>query len=561
MKRHVGALVLCFPLGGVACGAESTAMGTQSPNAGTSHPAPGAPAVFVDGQIGSDSCTNYDPAGRACGGGSARAFRRFASVVGLRPGDVVAVRGGDYAETLKVASGSAGAPVTYQRYGTEVPRIRGEELDPAIELSNASYVVIDGLTVEDVVGWLRAEKTQHAIVRNSTFRRALASGSRAGLKFIRASDNKVLDNVLEDGNDDVLFIESDRNLVSGNTITDGHHALWTILCGSHNVIRANTLRNQHQKIGQVSDCEGEPSDTPVRTNATKRNLVEDNVFGLVPTAGRASVFSGIQYAAQKGIVRRNRFHDIAGSGLQMTIYDAEARFNTDNRIYHNVFFGTQFAGIEIQAGIEFSGNVFKNNILAGSVFVAQDTRWPWYTDDLAGRSVQIITARRDGYMFDSNDIVGTEPGQPYVIAYGQRDEGGPNSHDLAWWQEHQPKLFLRNLGVDPGFVNAAGRDFHLMPTSPMVDAGAFLTVARSAGSGTSLVVEDASYFYDGFGIEGERGDLIQLAGQTETARIVRLDDSSNTLTLDKALTWTTGQGVSLAYSGRGPDIGAFELSP
>ncbi len=28
-----------------------------------------------------------------------------------------------------------------------------------------------------------------------------------------------------------------------------------------------------------------------------------------------------------------------------------------------------------------------------------------------------------------------------------------------------------NLGVDPGFVDAAGGDFHLQPTSPCVDVG------------------------------------------------------------------------------------------
>jgi hypothetical protein len=73
-----------------------------------------------------------------------------------------------------------------------------------------------------------------------------------------------------------------------------------------------------------------------------------------------------------------------------------------------------------------------------------------------------------------------------------------------------------------------------------------------------MQVDNAGYFYDGFDIPGEVGDLIQLSGQTQTARIVEIDYATNTLTLDRALTWMAGQGVSLAYSGNAPDIGASE---
>ena len=69
-------------------------------------------------------------------------------------------------------------------------------------------------------------------------------------------------------------------------------------------------------------------------------------------------------------------------------------------------------------------------------------------------------------------------------------------------------------------------------------------------------MKDAGYFFDGYGIV--EGDTIQLAGQTATARIVSIN--SNTLVVDKALTWSAGQGVSLAYQGSTPDIGAYEYA-
>ena len=44
----------------------------------------------------------------------------------------------------------------------------------------------------------------------------------------------------------------------------------------------------------------------------------------------------------------------------------------------------------------------------------------------------------------------------------------------------------------------------------MIDLGGFLTTTTSAGSGTQIPVQDVKYFFDGFTIAGEVGDLIQL---------------------------------------------------
>lgn len=111
-------------------------------------------------------------------------------------------------------------------------------------------------------------------------------------------------------------------------------------------------------------------------------------------------------------------------------------------------------------------------------------------------------------------------------------------------------------GVDPKFVDLAKRDFRLQSSSPCIDAGTFITTATSAGSGTQLPVADARLFVDGFGIA--EGDAIQLKGQTQVAKITSINYGTNTLTLDRTLTWTQGQGVSVPYVGSAPDIGALE---
>jgi hypothetical protein len=291
-------------------------------------------------------------------------------------------------------------------------------------------------------------------------------------------------------------------------------------------------------------------------DATKHNLVEGNDFAYSASSGDSSPYSGIQYAGQQGIIRYNRFYETVGPALQMTLYSDEARYNTGNRVYHNVFYKTDFAGIEIpgSSSYAFSGNVFVNNI-----FVANDTRWSWYTADLAGKPVQLKTGRLDGFVFDGNCFYTTQADKLHLITHGNRDSGYDTSpQTVAWWQVNHPDVFSNCLEADPVFENADGHDFRLKPASTLINAGRFLTRTTAAGSGTSLPVEDAGFFYDGYQIPGESGDEIQIEGQTRTARVVSIDYNSNTLVLDTPLDWSDSQGVSLHYNGSAPDVGAYE---
>jgi hypothetical protein len=190
--------------------------------------------------------------------------------------------------------------------------------------------------------------------------------------------------------------------------------------------------------------------------------------------------------------------------------------------------------------------------------VANDTRWSWYTDELAGKPVQLMTGRLDGFVFESNNLFNLQAPELYLITYGSRTSSNPPQHAVSWWELNHPGLFKGNLESDPQFVDAANHDYHLRLESPMIDAGGFLTTTTGRGSGISMPVADAGYFYDGYGITDEKGDVIQLSGQTETARVIGIDYGNKRLILDKALSWSDKQGVALQYSGNGPDVGAFE---
>jgi hypothetical protein len=508
--------------------------------------------LYVDSQIASSACNDYSVASRQCGGGAERAFRTIAAAAAATsPGMTVHIRQGTYSEQLTPpTSGTAGQPITYRRFGSEIVTITGAQ---GLLFEGRSYIIVDGLRVSNVESWGQAYDSHHIVLRNSTFERATSGGTRGGFKFVRSHDNVVTASVFEDGNDNLMLIHADRNLIADNTLRLARHNLWGILCGSYNVIRGNDFDNTTQKLGQITDCAGSPSDAATSLNDTKRNLVEGNTFRRTGQASPSSPYAGIQYAAQNGIIRRNVFVGNTGPSIQMTWYSDEARYNTGNRIYHNVMYGGKHAGIDLDAsgGTEFSDNIVKNSILYKTVMTAYDS-------ELEGKPVQVLTSRTSGYLFDTNVILGTSPGQRYAITNGSRNSVSSTQRTLAEWQASSPQLFRGNVEVVPAFANESGGDFRPSASSPVIDAGGFLARATQAGSGNTLPLDDVIWLFDGFGIDGLAGDEVQLEGRSERARVTAINYSNRTVTLDRALSWTAGQGLALAFAGARPDMGAFE---
>ncbi len=535
------------------------------------------PAIVSGADAGGDCLGTYDPLTRSGGSGTGTAYNTLMEAsLAATPGDTIEIRGGVYegAQILRPQnSGSPGLPITYRNYNGEQVTIQNtnglsdltaDEVNAGqlgrqygIYVYGKSYLVIDGLRVTNVSGWARVVNCMHVTFKNCDFTYALSTGTTGSVRFLSSDYNQVLNSQFREGNDSLLLIHSDNNLIAGNTFVNGRHTLWCIRAGNFNVLRNNYFYNELQKIGEIYDAETDP---PIMYDATKYNVVEGNVFAKTASSGNASPFAGIQFAGQRCIIRKNVFYETIGPALDLTYYANEALYNYENRIYHNVFYRTDFAGICIASSATLHDNIFKNNILEKSVFVANDTRWPWYTDQLAGKPVQLMIGRIGGFLFAGNDLFNVQAGEDHLITHGTRFDGYLTPpHNVAWWQTNYPSIFAQNLELNPGFVDEANHDYHLTASSPMIDAGVDLTATSSAGTGTQMPVADVKYFYSGYGIEGEQGDLIKLdSGQT--ARIVGIDYAGNVITLDHQLSWSSGEGVSLHYNGAAPDIGAFEYA-
>lgn len=225
--------------------------------------------------------------------------------------------------------------------------------------------------------------------------------------------------------------------------------------------------------------------------------------------------------SRSNIVRLNCFYGCNESGVMMSCVANYPTSPAYNRVYNNTFYTNGFSTIsptEAKSGIGMAnwgnaspivGNAIKNNL-----FYRNPVSIATYSVNL---SDQIIAGN---------------------------------------WQQSGDPLFV-DITSPMDVNNSSIPNLQLRTNSPCIDKAVYLTTITSAsGSGKVVQVADATYFIDGWGII--EGDNIQLQGGAQQARIVAIDYSTQTLTLDTALTWTQGQGMSLPFKGAGPDIGAFE---
>lgn len=506
----------------------------------------------------------------------------------LTAGQLVLIKEGLYAEALTPSnSGQENAYLMFCAYPGDVVRLRDVWVEYGLITVEAKhYLVFDGLQLEDVRGFVRCLVSDHIVVRNSVFSHSTlhdgmptgeySASKKGGVYFWQCHDSIVQNNVILEGTDSLSFIYSDRNRLLDNHFEDAGHTLFAIKCGSDNVVRGNYFYNRWEKTGEIFDCEepttnwvgneGDLGDyriaTPI-TSQTRRNLVEDNHFAYVPAHVDRSPYEGIQYSGQEGIVRNNIFTDLVGPGISYRLYGHDEAVDVShNRFYHNVFAHNHHGGVTITDVAQgFADNVLFNNVFYDELFIRSDTRdfAVWYVE-LEGLDVHILLGQIDEMriggngFFDSNN-----QDQTYAIRHGNRDDGSDPAHtdfDLAAWQNAYPDNFFANLvGQVPEFVDLDAFDLHPRSNSPLINAGIFLTTTRDFGLGRQLPVMDTRFFFDGAGIQGEQGDLIQLQGSSQRVRVLSIDRGNDILNLDQEVTWSTGQGVSLAYDGTAPDIG------
>lgn len=467
-----------------------------------------AAQIFVDSNL-SSSCQTYSEGSRSCGSGSSEAYNSLSSgLSALSAGDELLIRSGSFGQLNVQRSGTQQNPITIRNYANETVTIStGGSV--GISVTSRSDVIIQGLVVNSVQGFGRIQDSTRIVLEGISFSNASSSGTTGSLKFVRSTFSKVINSQFSDGSDLLLLQDdSNNNVLLGNTFNSASHSLISIRCSSNNVIRANEFDNPQQKAIELYDCEG-TSDAPVRLDDAKRNLLEGNRFLGTAPSGQDYRYNAIQHGGQQTIVRHNIFANNLGGGSNYVYYSDESLYVYENRMYNNTFYENRCYGIIGQSGTasRFYDNQVINNLL-------------YRNTNCSGGSGQVNIANSSAVILTNNT----------------------------------------QASSDPGFVDAPNGDFSLVNNSNQIDAGVFVASAVSTGSGTTLVVDDASWFYDGYGISGEAGDIIRIEGRAETARIVAINYNTNTLTLNASLSWSTGDGVHTNFAGNAPDVGGIETA-
>lgn len=110
---------------------------------------------------------------------------------------------------------------------------------------------------------------------------------------------------------------------------------------------------------------------------------------------------------------------------------------------------------------------------------------------------------------------------------------------------------------DPKLYDPRNGSFNLTSDSPAIDAGDWLTRTNGGNTGTTITVDNANYFCDGYGLID--GDNIFI-GDDSNLEVTDVDYDAETITVNRSITWSDGDAVSLsAYNGSAPDIGAYEF--
>lgn len=334
-----------------------------------------------------------------------------------------------------------------------------------------------------------------------------------------------------------------QNFDAPDTTTDISN-LGTII--RNNIIRYNAENAIDLKGAAHVVIEGNVIYGTVGDNNGSNNGNDRNTLATIMRGSRAST--------RDVIIRRNIIYDNS-SGLKL--YDGFKLYNNtiaaNNRDYtgSNSDYSTksepQFWGLR-----QFGDRIaIQNNIIIGHNIV-----------EVVIRHASSGQSALNHNLYFNND-------GPFFAVQSSKNEWHKLSFDE--WKAHlQSADFIfgkdeESIVADPMFVNAPSSpigehskfDFRLQAESPAIDAGGPLTWVKGSGSGISITVDDAGYFFDGYGIT--EGDLIQI-GTNEQVRITAINYGRNIITVERVISWGDRMGVNLIFHGESADIGATEFT-
>jgi hypothetical protein len=484
--------------------------------------------------------TNYTV--KSGGGGNFATIQACATA--MAAGDTCTVYAGTYNENVTVTGGTAG---TYK-----ILTVNPGDTVYVYSFTINSHVKVNGFHIQNPSSpnsnscvSVAANSTDWYITNNNMYacsQFVSASSGNNSHGFIQgnsmsyASSTSAAPNVGR-----AMTINGDYNLLENNDIS--HVSDGPYLFGAHDVVRKNTFHDVNP-----TDCGSNSSNCHIdfmqadaavpATLPTTYLLIESNtVTNMVGANMHAlGILQAESCAGQcfNAIIRFHLASHIGGGGIVDDNSFSSSPGWSNVKAYNNSWIDVGNAN----NGAGNGTNGFTHNSTGGSEI-----------NDLFYYPFALVDY--NAYWTDGS-TVGT-------FAVG---------HNLAYCTASPCNLHGKNYGsgsftddpgnkvADPLFANYANNDFGLLPGSPALAAGTYLTTVASSdsGSGTSLVVNDAGFFQDGSGIPGVSADCIAITTVANHVCITAVNYQTKTLTLASSTTRSAGDPVWLYSDSTGRTV-------
>ncbi len=531
------------------------------------------------------------------------------------PGDIFELAGGTYAQTVDLqASGTSGSRITFRAATGETPLVTGASASDTPILISGDYITLEGISIKKttvgqgklfniLVTGNHNEIRNCSIIGTDAKADRDAGASESGIRVQKPSHNTLIEGceIANLSHAGVHVQDGATRIIIRNNVIHGHYLDAVRFDHSFGLLREGLIEGNLLYGSLSSDgiqfnadffSPDYPNDmsncgTVIRNNiiygnaengidlkGTCRILIEGNhVFGnrgdndgpyAVPEncgaseedrCGGAAIMRGKRPSSRDVVIRNNVVYDskagivIGGDGW--VVYNNTIVGN--NRDYtgpNSAFVATDkphFSGVALRSSA-FDNVAVKNNII-GNHF---DTEV-----NFGGSSVK---ADIDGNLYFNT----SNPEFSYLSNPWTALTFTNWASTISGWSGISGDEANSFVAASPLFVSVPdfptmgnSYDFSLTSSSPAINAGVSLTHTTGSGSGTQVSVQSARYFSEGMNIVA--GDLIRIEGTGTDVTVVGVDYAQNQLTIDQSVSWTNGAGVSLAYSGAAPDIGAYEF--
>ncbi|MFK3937499.1 DUF1565 domain-containing protein [Alkalihalobacillus sp. NPDC078783] len=360
-------------------------------------------------------------------------------------GTTVSIREGIYYEPLIIQhSGTEDQPIRFEAYEEEEVRLSGEQLEDGlddvamIEITGQSYVIIDGLEVENVT-------TEH---EDKTVIGVLVNGPSAHVELSNLFIHDIA-TYEKDGNAHGIAVYGEEPItnieITNNTLTDlklGWSEALVVNGDVSDFLIADNHVHHTNNIGiDVIGYEGIAADPDrdfarngvIRGNDVHHNSSYDNPsYGGDYSAGGIYVDGGSDILIEENCVYQN---DI---GIEATS-EHEGKFATNIKILNNDVYENVYTGITI-GGYDSERGGTTDSVISGNTLSGNDTK------DLEGAQL-LVQYYAYSNLVEQNKLTASQTGLFVSNENKENDDMQFNENEYVYDEEIRPRWIWRGEEV------------------------------------------------------------------------------------------------------------------